>query len=194
MNKNRSNHCTVKRSVNQSLLFSEYYNPTLHVPIACLDCSEKYNKPSSHSSAGRSRVLSFWSFCHYATNCYLFCHKLLPILPQISTYFASIMPVASRGRLCQLLCRQIRLKPTPPPHSSGGHPLKNIYGMCNSYWACATKSSLWRQPLTVKDQAAKRSVEETGRYAKGEVSSSLLGKLAPPRLCYKKNIFSVIRI
>ena len=39
------------------------------------------------------------------------CHKLLPILPQIATYFASIMPVASRYRLCQLLCRQIRLKP-----------------------------------------------------------------------------------
>ena len=39
------------------------------------------------------------------------CHKFLHILPQIATYFASIMPVASRYRLCHLLCRQIRLKP-----------------------------------------------------------------------------------
>ena len=38
-------------------------------------------------------------------------NKMLPILPQISTYFAGIMPVANRYRLCQLLCRQIRLKP-----------------------------------------------------------------------------------
>ena len=56
-----------------------------------MDCSEKHNKPSSPSSAGR--ILSFWSFCQYVTN-----------LPQIATYFAGIMPVASRYRLCQLLC------------------------------------------------------------------------------------------
>ena len=42
----KTEHCTVykrcfynslsKRSVNQSLVFSEYYKPTLHAPIACL--------------------------------------------------------------------------------------------------------------------------------------------------------------
>ena len=79
-----------KRSVNRSLLFSEYYKPTSHAPIACLDCSEKHNKLSSHSSAGRA--LSFWSFCHYATNYYLFCYlfcrhnaccQQVPIMPVI---------------------------------------------------------------------------------------------------------------
>ena len=47
------------------------------------------------------------------------------------------------------------------------------------------RSSPWRRPLTVKDQAARarRSVEKTGRCAREEVCSSLLGKLASPCLC-----------
>ena len=55
-------------------------------------------------------------YCHFGQLKFIFplCHILpeiiyqhLPILPQIATYFAGIMPVASRYRLCQLLCRQI---------------------------------------------------------------------------------------
>ena len=57
-------------------------------------------KKHNHSSAGRYIVLSTVISVNFA------------MMPQnaYATYFAGIMPVASRYRLCQLLCRQIRLK------------------------------------------------------------------------------------
>ena len=62
---------------------------------------KKHNKPSS---PGRYSA----EYSHFGELKFILPYS---IKPQIATYFASIMPVASRYRLCQLLCRQIRLKP-----------------------------------------------------------------------------------
>ena len=57
-----------------------------------------------------------------------------------------------------------------------------MFGTCESYWACAEK--VIAMAMTFDGQRSScRS--ETGQCAKEEVSSSLLGKLAPPFLCYK---------
>ena len=60
-----------------------------------------------------------------------------------------------------------------------------IYGTCNLYWACAAKVIAMVMTFDCQ-RSGSMSVElEDWAVCKEEVSSSLLGKLAPPCLCYK---------
>ena len=106
------------------------------------DCSEEHNKPSSHSSAGRVLYFGHFAFMppiatYFATNCYLFCQHNACMLPA-GTDICQL--------LCQLLCRQIRLKPillsrwaccpltpllpTPPPYTCNMSDLGMVTYTC----------------------------------------------------------------
>ena len=60
-----------------------------------------------------------------------------------------------------------------------------MFGTCESYWACTKKVIAMAMTFDGQRSSCRSDVEKTGQCAKEEVSSSLLGKLAPPFLCYK---------